>query len=166
MSDEKDTTPPATAADIEFEESLSTLRYLWGIDHTAAPSVLSEMDARGMDITPDGVRYSDASAVAVALGVDPGHGDHDDPPPPAPVDTTPRHAWVDFRASRCGDAMSSGTYDLEYPRDIISDAMHYAASIGLDPFAEIDAAIGHYRAESTDTGDGMNEDGDTLEVPA
>ena len=84
-----DTTPQGVArsqaeADAEYEESLSILRHAWGIDHTAAPAVLSEMDARGMDITPDGVKYSEAAAVAVALGADPGHGDHDDPPPPTP----------------------------------------------------------------------------------
>jgi hypothetical protein len=82
------------------------------------------------------------------------------------IDTTPRHAWVDSRASRCADAMAYGRYDTDYPRDVISDAMHYAASIGLDPFAEVDAAIGHYRSESTDTGDGTNEDGDPVEVTA
>jgi len=78
-------------------------------------------------------------------------------------DTTP---FVKYRAERVADAMASGTYDPKYPRDIISDAMHYAASIGRDPFVEIDAAIEHFRAESLDTGDGTNEDGDTLEVRA
>ena len=73
-------TPPMiartqAAADAEFEESLGIMRYQWGIDHASAPAVLSEMDARGMDTTPDGIKYSDACAVAAALGVDPGHGD-------------------------------------------------------------------------------------------
>ena len=81
-------------------------------------------------------------------------------------DTTPRPAWVDSHADRCADAMSAGRYDADYPRDMITAAMHYAASIGLDPLAEVDAAIGHYRSESTDTGDGTNEDGDPVEVTA
>lgn len=73
-----------------------------------------------------------------------------------------RHPYVEYRAQRCADAMASGGYDLDFPRDVITDAMHYTASLGLDPFAEVSTALGHFRAESTDTGDGMNEDGDAL----
>jgi hypothetical protein len=64
-------------ADREFEESLSIMRYQWGMDHAGAPTILSEMEARGMDIEPDGIRYSQASVVARSLGFDPGHGDDD-----------------------------------------------------------------------------------------
>jgi len=75
---------------------------------------------------------------------------------------TERAPYVERRAERCADAMASGTYDLDYPRDIISDAMHYAVSIGRDPMVELDAAAGHFRAETLDTGDGTNEDDDHL----
>ena len=64
-------------ADSEFEESLSILRYQWGMDHAGAPNILSEMEARGLDIEPDGIRYSQASVVARSLCLDPGHGDDD-----------------------------------------------------------------------------------------
>jgi hypothetical protein len=79
----------------------------------------------------------------------------------ANTDTTPQ-LFVPRRAERAADAMSSGTYDLGYPRDIISDAMHYAASLGLDPLSELSMAEHHFRAETLDTGDGTNEDGDDL----
>lgn len=74
----------------------------------------------------------------------------------------PNVAW---RAERAAEAMASAGFDLDYPRDLISEAMHLAASMGLDPFAEVAAGADHYRAEVHDTGDGTNEDGDTIEHP-
>lgn len=85
MHDASDTTPQADPfvarsqeeADAEFEESLGIMAFQWGIPPLDAPRVLSEMDARGMEIAPDGIRYSDAAAVAVSLDIDPGHGEED-----------------------------------------------------------------------------------------
>lgn len=71
--------------------------------------------------------------------------------------------FVQRRAERAAEAMASAGFDLDYPRDLISEAMHLAASMGLDPFAEVEGAADHYRAEVHDVGDGENEDGDTIE---
>lgn len=77
---------------------------------------------------------------------------------------TPQYRFVFRRAQRVADAMTSGGYNPDYPRDIISDALHYAVSEGLDPIQELRMAEHHWRSETHDPGDGMNEDGDELTV--
>lgn len=55
-------------------------------------------------------------------------------------------------------------------RDLIANLMHYAASVGMDPYGEADAAGRCYRAETTECDPekypGENEDGDPIEVAA
>ncbi|MGB1525943.1 MAG: hypothetical protein ACPG9N_00005 [Miltoncostaeaceae bacterium] len=77
---------------------------------------------------------------------------------------TPHYRFVSRRVERVAEAMTSGGYDPDYPRDIISDALHYAVSEGLDPIQELRMAEHHFRSETHDPGDGINEDGDELTV--
>ena len=79
-------------------------------------------------------------------------------------DTTPPLSWVEHRAAKAVDAAAGGAYSHDFLRDLISDVMHLAASVGVDPFSEVDVAVRNYRAECTDRGDGYNVDGDLLEV--
>lgn len=76
-----------------------------------------------------------------------------------------RDPHIYHRGERAFRLMLAGRYDTNNPCDLISDLMHYAASHGLDPFDEVESAANHYRAEVHDTGDGTNEDGDTIEYP-
>lgn len=72
--------------------------------------------------------------------------------------------FVRARAEAAADALGyRGHYDHDHPGDLIADLMHYAASRGMDPFAEVDSALYHFRAETDDPyGDGTNEDGEEL----
>lgn len=74
-----------------------------------------------------------------------------------------RDAHIEHRAERAFRyCILAARYGPDCPQDAISDLMHYAAQYGDDPFEVVALAVEHYRAETHDTGDGTNEDGDAI----
>ena len=78
--------------------------------------------------------------------------------------TSTEYPHVARRAEHAANLFDCYIYDPDYPRDVISDVMHFAAAQGMDPMAEVEQARKHFLAETEPAFAGViNEDGDTVE---